>query len=418
VGYQALNENTVLDYMKNLPSLKNACEFEDGPTAREVGDGNLNLVFAITSQSNPKQGILVKQALPYLRVAGESWPLTRERMRFETQALILQYELAPGLVPKVYHHDDEMSLVVMEYLGDHEIMRKSLVKRQRLPRFADHISTFLARTLFCTSDLYLSGPEKKALQAKYINPELCELQENFVFSRPYMEAEENKWNPEIDAQVQAIRKNGPLKLAIAEVKESYMTHAEAIIHSDLHTGSIMVNTDDTRVIDPEFAFCGPMGYDVGALLSNLILNYLSHYAHTPDPRERSEYQLYLLDTVREIWNGFAAKFETLWIENNTGSLPPAKFWDFPEGQAAFAEFRRRYMLRLLRNAVGHAGCKMLRRMMGIVSVWDITSIQDLHQRAVAERLAIKIGSRWVTERHQVNGIEDLIGIVQEETKRM
>jgi len=66
--------------------------------------------------------------------------------------------------------------------------------------------------------------------------------------------------------------------------------------------------------------------------------------------------------------------------------------------------------------VGHGGCKMLRRMMGIVSVWDITSIQDLQKRAVPERLAIKIGTRWVLERNQINTVEDLIGIVLEETK--
>ena len=54
-------------------------------------------------------------------------------------------------------------------------------------------------------------------------------------------------------------------------------------------------------------------------------------------------------------------------------------------------------------------------MMGIVSVWDFTSIQDLEKRAVAERLAIRIGTRWVLERKSVTSIEDLIGIVREET---
>ena len=59
---------------------------------------------------------------------------------------------------------------------------------------------------------------------------------------------------------------------------------------------------------------------------------------------------------------------------------------------------------------------MLRRMMGIVSVWDISSIEDLKKRAVAERAAIRIGSRWILERKQFTGIDDLIGIVKEETK--
>ncbi|MGE5139279.1 MAG: S-methyl-5-thioribose kinase, partial [Rudaea sp.] len=353
---------------------------------------------------------------PYLRVAGDSWPLTRERMRFETQALLLYNELAPGLSPAIYDRDEEMSLVVMENLQGYEIMRRPLVARKRFPRFVDQVSTFMARVLFFTSDLYLTGLQKKELQAKYINPHLCKIQEDFVYSNPFMESPENKWNPLIDAEVQAVRRNGPLKVAIAEMKESYMTHAQALIHSDLHTGSIMINEHDMRVIDPEFAFFGPIGYDVGAVLQNLLLNYLSHYGHTVDPEARAEYQAYLLDLVRDTWNGFALKFEALWVENNYGELPPAKYWQFEGGEEAFAEFRRRYILNILRDVAGHGGCKFLRRMMGIVSVWDITSIPDPEKRAVSERLAIRIGSRWVLERGQVETIDDLLSIVREETK--
>jgi 5-methylthioribose kinase len=157
---------------------------------------------------------------------------------------------------------------------------------------------------------------------------------------------------------------------------------------------------------------------VGALLENLVLNYLSHYAHTPDLHERAEYQKYLLDMVREVWNKFARKFEELWVENTVGELMPAKYWDYPGGVEAFAEFRRHYIQNILRDTSGHGGCKMLRRMMGIVSVWDITSIQDIQKRAVCELLAIKIGSRWVLEKNQMNSIEDLIGIVLDETKEV
>ena len=414
--YQPLDNDTVIEYVKSRPTMERVFSKGAHLTAEEVGDGNLNLVFILRNQDDPRQAAVIKQALPYLRVAGDSWPLSRERMRFETQALLLYNELTPGLAPDVYDHEEEMSLVAMQYLGEHEVMRKPLVARKRFPLFADHISTFMARTLFFTSDLYLTGLEKKLLQAKYINPHLCKIQEDFVFSNPYMESPENKWNPLIDREVKAVRANGPLKVAITEMKESYMTHAQALIHSDLHTGSIMVNERDTRVIDPEFAFFGPMGFDVGALLENLVLNALSHYAHTPDAAVRAEYQAYLLQMVREVWNEFARKFEALWVENNKGELPPAKYWDFPGGPEAFADFRRRYILNLLRDTAGHGGCKMLRRMMGIVSVWDFTSIKDLEKRAIGERLAIKIGSRWVMERNNVNSVDDLLDIVQKEIR--
>ena len=221
-----------------------------------------------------------------------------------------------------------------------------------------------------TSNLYLTGPEKKLLEAKFVNEQLRKLQEDFVYTNPYMESPENKWNPLVDDTVQAVRANADLKMAIAEMKQAYMTHAEALIHADLHTGSIMLNADDTRIIDPEFAFFGPMAYDIGAVLQNLILNYLAHFGHTADREERERYQAYLLDMVRAIWNEFARKFDVVWAANDRGELAPQPYWDFPAGSDAFAEYRRRYIQRLLQEVAGHGGTEFLRRMMGIVSVWD------------------------------------------------
>ena len=384
-------------------------------SVEEVGDGNLNLVFIVRNENDPSQEVVLKQALPYLRVAGDSWPLTRERMRYETQALLKHNELAPGLVPKVYDADEEMSVVIMEYLNKHEIMRKPLVARRRFPKFADHISTFLVNSLFYTSDLFLTGVEKKLLMAKFTNEQLRKLQEDFVYTNPYMESEENSWNPLIDQEVQSVRQNAELKMAIADMKQAYVNKSEALIHADLHTGSIMLNEEDTRVIDPEFAFFGPMAYDIGAVLQNLILNYLSHYAHTSDREKRDSFQAYLQELVRDIWNEFARKFDEVWAANNHGELVPTGYWNFPGGNEAFAEYRQRYIARLLQETAGHGGVKFLRRMMGIVSVWDIASIEDPEKRAVVERAAIRIGSRWVLERASVLSIDDLISIVTEET---
>ena len=418
MAYRALNEKTLVDYLRGRPAAKEIFSPGAELSVTEVGDGNLNLVFIVANRQDGREAVVVKQALPYLRVAGESWPLTRERMRFESQALFLYNELCPGLVPRTYEYDEEMSLVVMEYLGQHEVMRRPLVRRQRFPLFADHITTFLVNSLFFTSDLYRTGIEKKALQARFMNPELNKLQEDFVYSNPYMDSPENKWNPLVDKEVQAIRSNSAVKLEIAEMKAAYMLHAEALLHADLHTGSIMLNERDTRVIDPEFCYFGPMAYDVGALLQNLVLNYLSHYGHTADRRQREEYQEYLLGMIRDIWEQFARKFETVWRQNNKGELMPAGFWRYPGGEEGFAEYRRRYIRRLLQELAGHGGVKFLRRMMGIVSVWDISSIADPEKRAVAEKAAIRIGVRWLMERKSVESVSDLIRIVQEETRQL
>ena len=199
--YRAFDANTLIGYLAGIEVVAELLG-ESQWTANEVGDGNVNQVFIVEpapgSEGTP---VVVKQALPYLRVAGDDWPLTRERMRHEIAALERYGDLVPGRAPAVIHTAPEMSLVVMEYLAAHEVMRGPLMAGRTFPQFAAHVGTFVAETCFATSDLALSGPAKKALVVERSNPELCELQEDFVFTNPFMESEENEWNPALDELV-------------------------------------------------------------------------------------------------------------------------------------------------------------------------------------------------------------------------
>ena len=80
---------------------------------REVGDGNLNLVFIV---EGAKGAAVVKQALPYVRLVGDSWPLPLKRSFFEYHALTRQEARCPGSVPEIFHFDEGQALIVMEYL--------------------------------------------------------------------------------------------------------------------------------------------------------------------------------------------------------------------------------------------------------------------------------------------------------------
>ena len=66
----------------------------------------------------------------------------------------------------------------------------------------------------------------------------------------------------------------------------FIERAQALIHGDLHTGSIMVTPNSTQVIDPEFGFYGPMGFDIGAFLGNLILACYAQNGHADQTNDR------------------------------------------------------------------------------------------------------------------------------------
>ncbi|NOU75776.1 S-methyl-5-thioribose kinase [Paenibacillus sp. LMG 31458] len=395
--YQALNEYRAMNYARKLRNMFMSNAQLD---CSEIGDGNLNLVFRITDKSSGKS-IILKQALPYARVVGESWPLTLERARIESQAYIIQQSICPGLVPIIYHYDSAMALTVMEDLSNHLNMRKGLVPRERYPHFACHIGTFLARTLYLTSDFAWPSQVKKEKVVQFSNPEMCKISENLIFTDPYFNSETNQFNPLLADKVVEIWENNQLKLEVAKLKEGSLTHAQALIHGDLHTGSIMVTKEDTKVIDPEFAFYGPIGFDIGAVIGNLLLSFASHEGHTPDSQERIEYQAYLLTMIEQIWTYFEKEFRDLWEKESK------------ERMAVIPGYVDHYLLQMFEDTAGYAGCKMIRRIIGLSHVWDMESISDPSLRAKAEKLALSIGQKLVLERRQVHRINDITSRVRQ-----
>ena len=259
INIEILREADLRDYLAGCPAV--AARLGGAPAAwsiSEIGDGNLNLVFIV---KGTKGGVAAKQALPYVRLVGESWPLPLSRSHYEYLALTHQARLAPGLVPAVLHHDETLALVAMELLEPHIIMRKGLIAGTTYPRFVDDITTFMAQTLFFTSDLALPAAEKKEGIAAFAgNHALCKITEDLIFTDPYREAEQNRWtSPWLDATAMRFREDLDAHVAISRLKLKFLSSPEALVHGDLHTGSIMVTESETRVIDPEFAFYGPIG---------------------------------------------------------------------------------------------------------------------------------------------------------------
>jgi 5-methylthioribose kinase len=396
MDYHPLSTDTVVDYIRTRPELHHIFHEGEAIEASEVGDGNLNLVFKIWAKSDLKRTIVLKQALPYVRLVGNSWPLPTNRARIEAQALEIHSRLVPQHTPKVYFFDPEMYLTAMQNLDEHIIMRKGLIQGIKYPLFADHIGLFMARTLGYTSDLALDYKTKKEQVARFINPELCKITEDLVFTEPYRETERNLFHPEIRPQVLALQADQALHVEVAQMKEKFMTHAQALIHGDLHTGSLMVNQIDTFAIDPEFAFYGPMGFDIGAVIGNLLLSYASHEVRTTDPDKRADFRRYLTDTIIRLWQVFVAEFQNVWAQVDTINMPIG--------------YQEDYMLRLLRDSAGMAACKMMRRVIGLAGVEDIRGIEDVDDRSVAASLALNMAQALIMGRAELQQIEELVEV--------
>ncbi|MEA1677618.1 S-methyl-5-thioribose kinase [Nitrospirillum sp. BR 11163] len=401
-GYAPLSDVTLPDFLAAVPAL--ATRLGGSPAdwrVTEVGDGNLNLVFLVEGPGHDGKpaGLCVKQSLPYLRLVGEGWPLDLNRAWFEQRAMALHAAGAAGRAPALLHYDPTLYAIVMERLSPHIILRRGLVQGVRYPRLAEHISDYLAGTLHATSDLALPASKKRPLVAAFTaNDALCRLTEDVIFTQPYMTHPHNRWtSPQLDTTAKAVRADTAWKLAASRLKLKFMASPEALIHGDLHTGSIMVTETDTRVIDPEFAFFGPMGFDVGAIIGNLLLNYLSQDGHATEDHPRDAYQDWVLETVEQLWTLFRAKFLHLWRTSGEGDAYPAALFTGPEGTACLETERRAYLDRLFTDALGYAGAKITRRILGLAHNIDLEKIADPDMRALCETRCLALARSLMVE---------------------
>ena len=393
-----MGEADLRDYLARLPAIAGQL---GGPPQKwsisEVGDGNLNLVFIVKGASG---GIAVKQALPYVRLVGESWPLPLSRSHYEYQALVHQARLAPGLVPDVLHHNEALALTAMELLEPHIIMRKGLDCREPVIRISSKTSRpFWRGPCSCSSDLALPAAQKKEAIAAFAgNHALCKITEDLIFTEPYRQAEQNRWtSPWLDATAAAFREDLDLHVAVSRLKLKFMASPEALIHGDLHTGSIMVTESRTSVIDPEFAFYGPMGFDIGAVLSNLLMSYLASAGHERTPGDRQPFEAWLLETVENVWTEFTRKFRGLWLSEGHGDAYPAVLFEGPEGAARLEAERGAYLDRLFRDTVGFSAAKIIRRILGLAHNIDFEWIEDPRTRAVCEARSLRLARAMMVD---------------------
>jgi 5-methylthioribose kinase len=395
--YRILHEADLREYLAGVPELAAALRGEPRSwTITEVGDGNLNLVFIV---KGARGGVAVKQALPYVRLVGESWPLPLSRAHYEYLALAKQAQLAPGLVPALLHHNEALALTVMELLEPHIIMRKGLIAGTQYPRFVDDIATFMARTLFFSSDLAISAAEKKEGIAAFAgNHALCKITEDLIFTDPYCEAQQNRWtSPYLDATAAGFREDLELHVAISRLKLRFMASPEALIHGDLHTGSIMVTESETRVIDPEFAFYAPMGFDIGAVLANLLMAYFASRGHERASGERRAFEAWVLETVEGVWTGFSGKFLKLWRMEAAGDAYPARLFAGEKGAIRLEAERQAYIARLFSDTIGFAAAKIIRRIFGLAHNIDFEWIEDPRSRAICEARSLRLARAMMVD---------------------
>ena len=123
---ELLDTDTAVAYIAGRDDLGGLIDVSSA-TAREIGDGNLNLVFLVKDVSG--RGLVIKQTLPYVR-SDHSWKVTEDSIFAEARGLKAASEFTPEYAPKFHGLDKDRRLVVVEDLSQWEEWRVRLNQRR------------------------------------------------------------------------------------------------------------------------------------------------------------------------------------------------------------------------------------------------------------------------------------------------
>ena len=310
--YEFLTNESLAGYIASKPELNSRINAAALTSVNEIGDGNLNLVFLAKDAEG--RGMCLKQALPYVRMTGEGWPMTPDRARHEVESIQAHHALEPTLLPEIYLFDAARHIIAMEDLSDHEVWRTALNRGEKHEGAAAAIGRYMGAVAFGTSTFAMDREALSEAIARTQNPQLCVITEDLIFTEPVVSAGRNSVLPANEPDAAELSADPVMMKAMGQAKWYFMTHAEALIHGDLHTGSIMVRhpagsweCDSVKAFDSEFAFYGPVAFDIGILFANYIIAAARAYALREDDRAA-----WCLGLIAQSWDAFEAEFRRRW----------------------------------------------------------------------------------------------------------
>ena len=355
----------------------------------ELSDGNINYVYKIYDKEK-NSSLILKQADVVLRSSGR--PLDLKRSEIEASMLQIQYKLAPEMIPEVYLYDPVMSVTFMEDVSEFKNFRYEMMDRQVFPSFHKQIISYFAKTALGTTDLILNRAEKKANVAKFTNVELCDISEDLVFTEPFNNYKGRNIISEgnEDYVQEHVYANTQLVSEAMKLRYNFMNNAQALIHGDLHSGSIFINHDGIKVLDPEFAFYGPIGYDIGNVIAHLVMPAMVCQVSDEESETKDNFINWVASTVPAILYGFEREFKKAYLAT------------VQEDVAKNEMFVDWYTRQIVADAKGYAGLEIIRRVIGDTKVKELETIADHDQRIAVERKLVDLAASLIMNR-EVSG---------------
>lgn len=253
-----MKEHTILHYIHQTPSL--LARFKGHSLhVKEIGDGNLNYIYHIEDAHH--NSLILKYAPPFLRLLGENFKLPQERICVEMHTMSYFKTIAPSFIPHIFHCDEAAFCFFMEDLKGYQLLQTVLLEQHQPLLIFETLGNFLA----------LLSQHTPPTQAKgyFENETLKNISLDYIFRYPHCANHEalvipSFFNPSPKSELFCQN--------IAWLTTLFNDDKSCLLHGDLHTGSVLVKDTDVKIIDAEFSFFGPIGFDIGVLLAHILFN--------------------------------------------------------------------------------------------------------------------------------------------------
>ncbi|MBC3887582.1 S-methyl-5-thioribose kinase [Acetobacterium paludosum] len=411
MSYRDLTPKTVIEYIKNYTDIFPAeavLDVYEVGGGEDDGDGFVNHIYRVWDETG--KSVILKQAKPHMRVLGEAAKLTTKRNQTEAEIIKLRTAITPEYLPKMYHVDQGNNLFVYEDCGHLKIMRFELIKGKSFPEFPKQIGEFIAKSNFYTSEIYLDQITHKALECKFMNPEMRRIMETILFSREsFLEHDIDhtlEGDPNHLAMAELFWDKREVRVELLKLRGIFMKRSECLVHGDLHTSNIMIDEKEMKVIDMEYPFMGPTSADMGYLMGNLIYEYIAWFYHPEGtPKSRKAYRKEILGYIKDMVYEYQKVYSGCWDK------------DAKPIYREYTEYRDDILKKQIKEVCGFAGCQIASRVGALVPLPDFDVLQNLDSRNSARRLSLLIADTLIMKHEEIETVKDIIKLIKTITHR-
>lgn len=392
-SHYKMEGDDIIDYVFEH---SNFFDSNENLVCEEIGDGNINYVYRIFD-TNTKKSLILKQADVQTRVRPDGY-LNPDRSIREAEVLKLYNECAPDFSPKIIYADPVMAAIIMEDIGSYSNLRTELMAGKIFYGIEKLIVRFIVDASLPSTDLVLAYQKKFKAAAKFYNPDLCKITEDLVFTHPYKDVRQrNILLPEnADWLKKKFYEDSNLIARVAVLKEKFNNYTQGLIHGDLHSGSIFVKNENEeikiKIIDPEFAFYGPIAYDLGNVLAHFI--FAQGYAkYSPlfvdEEKQRADFLSWLENAKNNLFKSFHIFAKDFLVKNIKDPVYQNEI------------FIDNYIEKIKIDAVSFCGTELNRRIIGSAKTAEITSIKKIENRIALERDLAELGCAMILNPEEI-----------------